>query len=86
MTKNEVLTRLESAVGDNAYGKEVLSELKADYNEDDKKYGQTIKDRLDDRLGSERGWLYKDIKNDSGNPKQRVENIEVLEAMLKALA
>ena len=51
MTKAEMVAKLEAAVGDSAYGKELIAALEATYVDADKKYGQDALDRLHDRLG-----------------------------------
>ena len=40
MTKAEMVAKLEAAVGDSAYGKELIAALEATYDDADKKYGQ----------------------------------------------
>ena len=49
MTKAEMVAKLEAAVGDSAYGKELIAALEATYDDADKKYGQDALDRLHDR-------------------------------------
>lgn len=85
MTKNEMITKLTDAISGSEYGKKVISELEANWNDDDKKYGQTIKDRLDERLGEAQGWLDKDIKDGKGDPSEVAEHIEVLKNMINAI-
>ena len=52
MTKDEMIAKLTPAIGDTAYGKELIAALEATFDDDaDKKYGQDALDRLHDRLG-----------------------------------
>ena len=51
MTKDEMIAKLTPAIGDTAYGKELIAALEATFDDADKKYGQDALDRLHDRLG-----------------------------------
>ena len=51
MTKDEIIAKLTPAIGDTAYGKELIAALEATFDDADKKYGQDALDRLHDRLG-----------------------------------
>ena len=51
MTKEEMVAKLTPAIGDTAYGKELIAALEATFDDADKKYGQDAVDRLHDRLG-----------------------------------
>ncbi|WP_294730541.1 FRAT-87 protein, partial [uncultured Faecalibaculum sp.] len=50
-TKDEMIAKLTPAIGDTAYGKELIAALEATFDDADKKYGQDALDRLHDRLG-----------------------------------
>ena len=51
MTKDEMIAKLTPAIGDTAYGKELIAALEATFDDADKKYGHDALDRLHDRLG-----------------------------------
>ena len=51
MTKDEMIAKLTPAIGDTAYGKELIAAPEATFDDADKKYGQDALDRLHDRLG-----------------------------------
>lgn len=51
MTKDEMIAKLTPAIGDTAYGKELIAALEATFDDAEKKYGQDALDRLHDRLG-----------------------------------
>ena len=51
MTKDKRIAKLTPAIGDTAYGKELIAALEATFDDADKKYGQDALDRLHDRLG-----------------------------------
>ena len=60
MTKEEMTSKLTAAIGDTAYGKELIKALEETYGDADKKYGQDALDRLDDRLGFLEYYMNKD--------------------------
>lgn len=51
MTKDELVRALKEAVGGTPYGDAIVEEAAADFGDADKKYGQDMKDRLDEKLG-----------------------------------
>ncbi len=51
MTKEALVDALKTAVGGTAYGDMLVDEAAETYGDKDKKYGQDMKDRLDERLG-----------------------------------
>lgn len=87
MTKEELVSRLQEAVGDTTYGKTLVEEAAATYGDSDKKYGYDMKDRLDVRLGVLKA--YEAIhKNDGEEAKATAEadKIAIVEKALKAIA
>lgn len=61
MTKSEFEAKLAAVAGDCAYGKEVVADL-VDHFDETGKYAQTAKDRLDERLGTLKGWEKKHVE------------------------
>lgn len=51
MTKEKLVEALKAAVGGSPYGDMLVDEAAQTYDDANKKYGQDMKDRLDDRLG-----------------------------------
>ena len=62
MTKDEMIAKLTPAIGDTAYGKELIAALEATFDDADKKYGQDALDRLHDRLGSLEYYMKRDAE------------------------
>lgn len=86
MTKEETIAKLKEAAGNSNYGQAVVKEFEAHFDDDAKKYGQTLADRIDDRIGVIKGWAEKDEKE--GNTLKaaaEMDKVAVLEAMKKAL-
>lgn len=85
MTKEETIAKLRAAAGDSNYGKAVVDEFEAHFDDDAKKYGQTLADRIDDRIGVIKGWAEKDEKEGKTlDAAVEQDKIAVLEAMKKA--
>lgn len=86
MTKEEFVKVITEAAGDSAYGKELVNDLTAHFGEEGK-YAQNAKDRLDDHLGSLKGWE-KRHREEGDNAKADVEaeKIALVEKVLKAIA
>ncbi len=86
MTKDEFKKVLETAVGDTAYGNEIIEDLVAHFDETGK-YAQNAKDRLDDRLGSLKGWEKKHREEgDVVKADEEAEKIAIVEKALAAIA
>lgn len=86
MTKTELLAALEAAVGQSEYGKSLVSEANATYGDDEKKYGQNMKDRIDEKLGLLKA--YAKIHQQAGEEekaKVEEEKIAILEKALEAI-
>ena len=64
MTKDEMIAKLTPAIGDTAYGKELIAALEATFDDADKKYGQDALDRLHDRLGFLEYYMKRDAEMD----------------------
>ncbi len=85
MTKEEFKSALEAAVGDTEYGKEIIADL-VDHFDETGKYAQTAKDRLDDRIGSLKGWLKKhEDEGDNAKAAAEAEKIAIVEKALAAI-
>jgi hypothetical protein len=77
---------LKEAAGNSKYGQAVVAEFEANPCDDDKKYGQTIKDRLDDRIGIIRGWEAKfQAEGKLAEAGAEADKLAVLEAMKSAI-
>ncbi len=86
MTKDEFKKVLETAVGGSAYGNEIIEDLVAHFGETGK-YAQNAKDRLDDRLGSLKGWEKKHREEgDVVKADEEAEKIAIVEKALAAIA
>ncbi|MCF0258559.1 MAG: hypothetical protein HUJ54_01750 [Erysipelotrichaceae bacterium] len=86
MTKEELISKLQNAVGGTAYGDALVAEADATYGDQDKKYGYSMKDRLDVRLGVLKA--YEKIHEADGEAAKAVaeaEKIAVVEKALKAI-
>lgn len=86
MTKSEFEAKLQAAVGGSAYGDEIVKDLVDNFDETGK-YAQTAKDRLDDRLGSLKGWekRHKD-EGDEAKAAEEAAKIALVEKALAAIA
>lgn len=85
MTKAEFEAKLAAVAGDCAYGKEIVADL-VDHFDETGKYAQTAKDRLDDRLGSLKGWekRHKD-EGDAAKAEEEAAKIALVEKALAAI-
>ena len=83
MTKQEFTKTLEAAIGGTEYAAEVIAYLTAHFDETGK-YTQTVKDRLDERLGSLEGWEKK--HKAEGNDAAAAVEAEKIALVKKALA
>lgn len=86
MTKEELIAALKEAVGQGEYGKSLVAEAEATYDDKDKKYGQNMKDRIDEKLGLLKA--YAKIHQNAGEEekaKVEEEKIAVLEKALAAI-
>lgn len=87
MTKEQLVEALTKAVGGSAYGDAIIDEAAATYDDKDKKYGQDMKDRLDEKLGVLKA--YERIHRDAGAEAKataEAEKIAIVEKALKAIA
>lgn len=87
MTKEQLVEALTKAVGGSAYGDAIIDEAAATYDDKDKKYGQDMKDRLDEKLGVLKA--YERIHRDAGEAAKataEAEKIAIVEKALKAIA
>lgn len=86
MTKEEFTKVVTEAAGDSAYGKALVEDLVEHYGETGK-YAQNAKDRLDEHLGSLKGWEKKHAANgDTAAAEAEAAKIAVVENVLKAIA
>ena len=84
MTKEELVSKLQAAVGGTAYGDMLGDEAAATFGDADKKYGQDMKDRLDERLGVLKAYARK--HKDAGAEAKAVAEDEKIAIVEKALA
>lgn len=85
MTKSEFEAKLASVVGDCAYGKEVAADL-VEHFDDSGKYAQNAKDRLDERLGTLKGWEKKHVEEgDYAKASEEASKIALVYKILAAL-
>ncbi|MBF0579013.1 hypothetical protein IM774_04290 [Erysipelotrichaceae bacterium RD49] len=82
MTKAEFEAKLAAVAGDCAYGKEVAADL-VDHFDETGKYAQTAKDRLDERLGTLKGWEKK--HEEEGDYAKASEEAKKIACVLKFL-
>lgn len=86
MTKEEFTKTLQTAIGGTAYGDEVIADLTANFGETGK-YAQDAKDRLDDRLGTLRGWEKKHLEEgETAKADEEAAKIAIVEKALAAIA
>lgn len=86
MTKEQFTKVLEAAIGGTEYGDEVIADLTAHFDETGK-YAQNAKDRLDDRLGSLKGWAKKhEAEGDAEKAAAEEAKIAIVEKALAAIA
>lgn len=84
MTKDQLVNALKEAIGGTPYGDMLVDEAAETYGDKDKKYGQDMKDRLDDRLGILKA--YARIHKDAGEEAKAVAEDEKIAIVEKALA
>ncbi len=84
MTKEELVSTLKAAVGGTPYGDALVDEAAETYGDADKKYGQDMKDRLDEKLGVLKA--YARIHKDAGKEAKAVAEDEKIAIVEKALA
>ena len=86
MTKEQLVDALKTAVGGTAYGDALVDEAAETYGDKDKKYGQDMKDRLDERLGVLKA--YERIHREAGADAKataEADKIAIVEKALKAI-
>ena len=86
LSKEELVSKLEAAVGDTAYGKALVNEAAETYGDKEKKYGYDMKDRLDVRLGVLKA--YERIHKEDGEEAKataEADKIAIVEKALKAI-
>ena len=84
MTKEQLVSALKEAVGGTPYGEMLVDEAAETYGDKDKKYGQDMKDRLDERLGVLKA--YARIHKGEGEEAKAVAEDEKIAIVEKALA
>lgn len=84
MTKEELVNTLKTAVGGTAYGDAIVDEAAETYGDADKKYGQDMKDRLDEKLGVLKA--YARIHKNAGKDAMATAEEEKIAIVEKALA
>lgn len=86
MTKQELVSKLEAAIGDTAYGKAIIADLAENYVEgaDKPKYYFTPIDRLDSRLGFLKG--YERVHRNDGKEAMATAEADKIAIVEKAIA
>lgn len=84
MTKDQLVNALKEAVGGTPYGDMLVDEAAETYGDKDKKYGQDMKDRLNDRLGILKA--YERIHKGAGQEAKATTEAEKIAIVEKALA
>lgn len=86
MTKEQLVEALNKAVGNTAYGKEIVEEAENTYGDELKKYGFSLKDRLDVRLGVLKAYerIHKDFGAEAKATAEE-DKIAIVEKALKAI-
>lgn len=85
MTKAEFEAKLAPFAAESDYCKEVVADL-VDHFDETGKYAQTAKDRLDDRLGTLKGWEKKHVEEgDYAKASEEAAKIACVYKMLAAL-
>lgn len=84
MTKEELVSKLQAAVGGTAYGDALVNEAAETYGDADKKYGFSMKDRLDVRLGVLKA--YEKIHQADGEEAKATAEADKIAIVEKALA
>ncbi len=84
MTKEQLVDALKAAVGGTAYGDMLVDEAAETYGDKDKKYGQDMKDRLDDRLGILKA--FERLHREAGEEARATTEADKIAIVEKALA
>ncbi len=84
MTKDQLVNALKEAVGGTPYGDMLVDEAAETYGDKDKKYGQDMKDRLDERLGVLKA--YERIHKEAGQEAKATSEADKIAIVEKALA
>lgn len=84
LTKEELVSKLQAAVGGNPYGDAIVAEAAATYGDKDKKYGQDMVDRLHERIGVLKA--YERIHREDGEDAKAVAEADKIAIAEKALA
>ncbi len=85
MTKAEFKDVLTNAIGGTAYGDEVIADLVEHFDETGK-YAQNAKDRLDERLGTLKGWAKKHAaEGDAAKAAEEEAKVAIVEKALAAI-
>lgn len=84
MTNEQIIAKLQEAVGGNAYGDAIIAEAREVLNQPAHKYAQDMKDRLDERIGVLKA--YERIHRNDGQNAKAVAEAEKLVIAEKALA
>lgn len=84
MTKEELVSKLTAAVGGTPYGDAIIDEAAETYGDKDKKYGQDMIDRLDERIGVLKA--YERIHREAGEEAKATAEADKLAIAEKALA
>lgn len=85
MNKKDFEANLKKAIGQTEYGDEVVADLVEHY-ESTGKYAQNSKDRIDDRIGSLKGWEKRHKENSDEKAAQvEADKIALLEKALKVV-
>ncbi len=86
MTKAELIDALKSSIGTSAYGKAFIAEADAIDGQEEKKYGQNLKDRIDEKLGLLKAYAkIHEHKGEIEKAKVEEEKIVILEKALDAI-
>lgn len=83
MNKTQFKSDLEKILGGSEYGMEVLNDLVEHYGSTGE-YAQNAKDRIDDRIGSLKGWQKR--HEEMGDKKAADEEAEKIAMLEKVLA
>lgn len=82
MNKNQFKADLEQILGGSEYGIEVMNDLVAHYGSTGD-YAQNSKDRIDERIGSLRGWQKRhEEAGEKEKAKEEADKIALLEKVL----
>lgn len=83
MNKKQFQSDLQEILGGSEYGQEVMKDL-VDHYGSTGEYAQNTKDRIDDRIGSLRGWQKRHEESDNKEmAKEEADKIAMLEKVLE---